>query len=339
MTISRTKWFALLLISALILGAAIAYGTSAYSRYQARAAGPSEVRTTSLGTDAALPRIVFRNTAAGHGYGKVATVPLQAPSADRALSDTACDRVYAAAGVLSCLRIQRGIPTTFSATVFDLAGTAVASWPLPGIPSRTRLSSDGSLVSTTSFVTGHSYATVGFSTETVVSRVSGESYGNLEDFALFIDGERLTAADRNIWGVTFAADDATFYATAASGGKTWLVHGDLLERTLTAVVGNAECPSLSPDGSRVAFKKNSGTPEAPHWGIAVLNLTTEEEVVLPESRNVDDQVEWLNDSTLLYGLAREDAIGDSDVWSIDSGGATAPSLFIEHAWSPSVVTK
>jgi hypothetical protein len=336
---SPRKLLALALVSVLLLGGAIAYGVSAYARYQARSAAPSEVLTTTALTTRTEPHIVFRNTAQGTGYGKVATVPLASPSAAREITDRPCDRVYATAEVLSCLHIQRGVPTTFRATVFDRTGSEVASWPLPGIPSRTRLSQDGSLVATTSFVTGHSYATVGFSTETVVTRVGGESYGNLEDFALFINGERLTTADRNIWGVTFADDNTTFYATAASGGRTWLVHGNLADRTLTAIADNAECPSLSPDGTRVAFKKNSGTPENPHWGIAVLTLTTEEEVVLPEPKNVDDQVEWLDDSTLLYGLAREGAVGDSDVWSISSAGTAAPALFIEHAWSPSVVTK
>ena len=76
---------------------------------------------------------------------------------------------------------------------------------------------DGSLVATTAFVTGHSYATVGFSTETVIRTADGESLGNLEDFALIVDGAPLAAVDRNFWGVTFV-DDETFYATAASGG-------------------------------------------------------------------------------------------------------------------------
>lgn len=336
---SSKKWLALSLISVLVLGAAVAYGVTAYAKYQERSTAPSEVRTTSAMTASAEPRIVFRNTAQGEGYGKVATVPLDTPSAARALTEQACDRVYATDKVLSCLRIKRGVPTTFEATVFDAAGSEVASWPLPGIPSRTRLSEDSSLIATTSFVSGHSYATVGFSTETVISRVDGESFGNLEDFALRVGGEEVTAADRNIWGVTFAADDTTFYATAASGGRTWLVRGDVTDRTLTAIAENAECPSLSPDGMRIAYKKNSGSPEAPHWGIAVLTLATEEEVVLEEQENVDDQVEWLDNSTLLYGLAREGTPGDSDVWAIAAAAGTAPSLLIEHAWSPSVVGK
>lgn len=337
--ISSHKWLVLSLLSLLVLGSAIAYGVTAYVRHQATAAAPSEVQTTSARTTVAVPHIVFRNTASGAGYGRVATVPLATPSAARALSEQACDRVYATDAALSCLQIKRGVPTTYAATVFDRGGSEVTSRPLSGIPSRTRLSADGALVATTSFVTGQSYATVGFSTETVISRIGGESFGNLEHFALWIDGDRMMAVDRNIWGVTFAADDTTFYATAASGGRTWLVQGDLDSRTLTAVAESAECPSLSPDGTRVAYKKNAGTREAPHWGIALLTLTTREEVVLPEQRNVDDQVEWLDDSTLLYGLPRDDAPGDSDVWSIAAAGTTAPSLLIEHAWSPSVVGK
>ena len=61
------------------------------------------------------------------------------------------------------------------------------------------------------------------------------------------------------------------------------------------------------------------------------------ETVLDEKRSVDDQVEWLDDATLLYGLPRADAPGDSDVWAVSVDAPAAPRVFIEHAWSPSVV--
>lgn len=138
-------------------------------------------------------------------------------------------------------------------------------------------------------------------------------------------------------GVTFTTDDNVFYATAASGGRTWLVRGDRANRTLTAVREGAKCPSVSPDGTHVAYKKNSSTTATATWGIVVLNLATNEETVIPEKRNVDDQVEWLDNSTLLYGLQRNDAVGDSDVWSAPIHGSGTPTLVIEHAWSPAVV--
>jgi Tol biopolymer transport system component len=137
--------------------------------------------------------------------------------------------------------------------------------------------------------------------------------------------------------VTFAKDDDTFYATAATGGRTYLVRGDLSRRTLIAIRQNAECPSLSPDGSRVAYKVDVGG-DRPWWSLAVLDLATGRQTLLSgEKRNVDDQVEWLDDDTLLYGLPREDQPGVTDVWSVDTHPGAAPGLLIEQAWSPSVV--
>ncbi|MFP3570759.1 hypothetical protein, partial [Paraburkholderia sp. SIMBA_030] len=86
-----------------------------------------------------------------------------------------------------------------------------------------------------------------------------------EDFALLVNGSRLQPEDRNIWGVTFVPGQAdTFYATAASAGRIWLVRGSLSGRTLTAVHDNVECPSISPDGTRIAYKKNVGGSQTPH---------------------------------------------------------------------------
>ena len=95
--------------------------------------------------------------------------------------------------------------------------------------------------------------------------------------------------------------------------------------------------SLSPDGTRIAFKKNGGSFSAPDWHIAVLDLQTMVETVVSDKHSVDDQVEWLDDSTLLYGLPRTDVVGDSDIWSVPADGSAPPTVFIEHAWSPSVV--
>jgi hypothetical protein len=214
-------------------------------------------------------------------------------------------------------------------------GTVLKTDDLPGIPSRTRLSPDGSLVSSTTFVSGHSYMQVGFSTATEIREVGGRSLGNLEKFQLTIDRKDVAPVDRNVWGVTFVDDD-TFYATVGTGGKTYLVRGDVSDRTLTSVRENAECPSISPDGTHVAYKvANKGDP---HWTFAVLDLATGEQTLLTgETRNVDDQAEWLDDDTLLYGMPREDEPGVTDVWGIDTRGDAEPMLLIEQAWSPAVV--
>lgn len=335
MTLRVRIWLASA-VALLLFGSALTFGLVAWAGYQQRSSGPSEVQTQENAASTG-PKVVFRNTASGMGYGLVASVALDDPSGPRVVTSQACDRVYATRTIGMCLHIDRGVVTTFTASLMDATWTETRAWPLPGIPSRTRISADSRLIASTAFVTGESYGTVGFSTQTVIRSVDGTDYGSLEDFALLVDGHQVTAIDRNIWGVTFSADDTVFYATAASGGRTWLVRGNLAARTLTAIRDTAECPSLSPDGTHIAYKKNLSTLTAPHWSIAVLDLSTGQEIVLPEERNVDDQVEWLDNDNLLYGLPRTDAVGDSDIWSMRSDGSADPTPFIEHAWSPSVV--
>ncbi|MEO7005453.1 MAG: hypothetical protein ABI275_08855 [Terrimesophilobacter sp.] len=334
---ARTQWLALSSIAAIVLAGAITYGAISFVNYQQRQSAPSTVKTITATVRASGPRVVFRNTATGQGYGLVASVPLDNPAAPRVVTDRACDRVYETEQDIACLRTNRGVVTTFEAVVTDASGKQLASWALPGIPSRTRISQDSRFVASTAFITGMSYATVGFSTQTVIKGADGSDYGHLEDFTTLIDGDRLTAIDRNFWGVTFGADADTFYATAASGGKTWLVRGDLRARTMMSVRENAECPSLSPDGLHVAYKKKVSSGPDSRWAIAVLDLATDQETVLSEKHSVDDQVEWLDDTTLLYGLVNAKVAGDSDVWSIPIDDGSAPVVYIKHAWSPSVV--
>jgi hypothetical protein len=334
----RARWILIVSIAIVAIGATVGVGVFAWLQYQGRANAPSAAETGAPGDWSSGDRIVFRNTAIGQGYGLVASVPLDDPTGARALTGVACDRVDATTTEFVCLRSERGIVPSYTGTVYALDGTELAQWPIPGIPSRTRFSPDGSLLATTAFVTGHSYATVGFSTETVIRRASdGESFGNLEDFALVIDGAPVAPVDRNLWGVTFV-DDNRFYATAGTGGKTYLVEGDLGARTLTSILEGVECPSLSPDGTRIAFKRVTPSSDATtHWTPAILDLATREFSLLPEQRSIDDQIAWLDDDTILYGMPRDDAAGDSDIWSIAVDGSGEPSVFIEHAWSPSAV--
>jgi Tol biopolymer transport system component len=141
-----------------------------------------------------------------------------------------------------------------------------------------------------------------------------------------------------MWGVTFVDDD-TFYATASSGGRTWLVRGSVSQRRLTSIREDVECPSLSPDGTRIAFKKHGNLP-AGQWRLAVYDLNTRKETLLAETRSVDDQVEWLDDGRILYGLARAQAgTASSDVWGVPADGTGTPQVLIANAWSPAVIRK
>ncbi|MGB3375160.1 MAG: hypothetical protein WBA87_08485 [Microbacterium sp.] len=336
----RAKWIVIVIVSVIVLGVTGGAAAIAWSQYQSRNNAPSSADIATPEAWSGVDRIVFRNTASGQGYGHVASVPIDDPGGPRSLLDIACDRVAATPALISCLRSERGITPSYNARIYDASGGQQLDWPLPGIPSRTRFSPDGSLVATTSFVTGHAYASIGFSTETEIHHVSdGTGLGNLEDWQLIIDGEPSAPLDRNYWGVTFI-DDSTFYATAGMTtiGQTYLVKGDIAKRTLTSVLDTVECPSLSPDGTRIAFKRvTSGAGPTVHWTPALFDIATGEVTVLKvESRNVDDQIAWLDDDTLMYGLPN-DTPGDSDIWQLDAGGSEAPRKVIEHAWSPTAV--
>jgi hypothetical protein len=336
----RLRWIVLLVVTGFALAGAGVYAVSSFQRLQdISAAVPAVDVAPNSGTLPGRPYVLFRNTAAGQGYGMATTVSAADPAGPRTIGGAPCDRVYGTGSKVVCLATKRGLVTSFEASIYGSDWQRLESWALPGIPSRTRASGQAGLVAATVFVTGHSYAGTGFSTDTVIRSLDGAGESlNLEQFALLVNGQQITASDRNLWGVTFVpGQEDAFYATAASSGRTWLVRGSISARTLTAVHDGVECPSISPDGTRIAFKKNTGSTVTPHWNIAVLELSSGVETVLDEDRNVDDQIEWSDDGALLYGLPREGQAGDSDIWRISAAAGGRPELYIEHAWSPSVV--
>jgi hypothetical protein len=281
------------------------------------------------------PHLVFLHSPGGDAYRQVALVPLDALDGQRYLTPLTCQRVYAVASGGLCMAAGQ------NATSFYARFQTVGSFAQPGVPTRARLSRTGEVGSLTWFVAGHSYADASFSTQTVlVDPSSGATVADLEQFTIFRDGAPFRAVDFNYWGVTFARDANQFYATLATGGRTYLVRGDLSRREATVLRENVECPSLSPDNTRLVFKKRTD-PESPReWRLAVLDLTTMADTLVPgENHSVDDQAEWLDDNHVLYALPDEGppATIAQNIWQASLDGSEPPHMILRGAMSPSVV--
>nr|WP_225954443.1 hypothetical protein [Kibdelosporangium phytohabitans] len=262
------------------------------------------------------------------GQDRVTTLE---PDGRRATSSLRCQRFYRAAGTSVCLRLA-GPGPTYEAAVLKADNSVLKTIPLPGIPSRARVSASGNIVAWTSFVTGDSYTVPGgFSTRAGFFDLrTGEVTESIEHFEATVNNRPMKAADVNYWGITVAADDTTFYATLASGGLNWLVKGDLKAKTVRSVRQNAECPSLSPDGTRVAYKKRP-TP-LDKWSLVVLDLRTNKETTLPETSGIDDQATWLDANTLAFGLVKGGA--RTAVYYVPADGSAPARAEIHNAASP-----
>ena len=330
--------FGLLCLACLTI--TVGYASLAWSRspLAARVAPAGERETADPAVVAGQPAVLFRSTALDPDYGAVVLAPLVDGARPRSVTGLHCERVYFAAARGLCLDVDRGIVTTARVVTFDDHFRSLNAIPLKGIPSRARLSPDGGVGATTTFVSGHSYAGDSFSTETTLLDVTrGVVVGTLEEFAVWRDGVRIDAPDRNFWGVTFARDGDRFYATLATGGKTYLVAGSIAERALRTIHSGVECPSLSPDETRVAFKRRVETGGPIHWQPYVLDLATMTETPLAETRSIDDQIEWLDDQRILYALPESTPSAITHVWMLPADGTGQPSLFLSEAASPVVV--
>jgi hypothetical protein len=210
-----------------------------------------------------------------------------------------------------------------------------------GIPSRTRLAPDGGLGAMTLFVTGHNYSDGSFSTATsIVDTNSGASVGNLEQFKVLRDGVPIEAPDFNFWGVTFARDGNRFYATLGTAGQTYLVEGDVAAREMRVLRDGVECPSLSPDNTRLIFKRLTSSGPVRTWGWSVLDLATlQDRPLMAETRNVDDQAEWLDNDHILYAMPDEGppATIATHIWVAPVDTDEAPRIFLRFASSPAVI--
>jgi hypothetical protein len=319
-----------------VIGAAIvviAGSTSAGNREKASqkavAAARPSVEKVLAGHE---PFVVFRDLdrADTQNFSRLSIAPVvDGKPGPRLLAGPACDRVAFRSGEGLCLATPN--VGAFKALVLDARMRVVHRVSIAGLASRARISPDGHWGGVTAFVSGHSYADTGaFSTmATIIDMRTGKKLGDIEhDFTVRRDGQVVDARDRNYWGLTFAADGDTFYATLGTGGHTYLIRGSIRSRSAETIHENVECPSLSPDETRIAYKKAVGRAKGAHnpvlWRFTVLDLATGKETPLAETRSLDDQIEWLDDRNVLYRNL-------DSTWTMPADGSGRPAAWLRSA--------
>ena len=334
----RARAFAVVVALSTMLVAAYAWLTSGPPRSSDhRGMSGAAIPVEHLTEMPAAPFVLVRSLIADGTHGRLGVVPLSAPDGARFMAPLTCERVFLAAGRGVCLTLGAdGMRTTYTAEVFDASYAVRGRVPLTGVPSRVRVSPDGRRAAVTVFEEGHSYAEHGFSTRTtMIDTRESETIADLESFEVSREGQRFREVDFNFWGVTFAKDGNRFYATLASGGVKYLVEGDVDARHARVVARHVECPSLSPDNTRIAYKRSYDDSRGIGWALHVLDLATGTDVALDaERRSVDDQVEWLDDAHVMYHLPSSRG---ADIWVIGVDGRTPPRILVPLAYSPAVV--
>ena len=74
------------------------------------------------------------------------------------------------------------------------------------------------------------------------------------------------------------------------------------------------------------------------WQLTILDLATFAEAPIAEKRSVDDQLEWLDNTHVLYSLP-DNPNGASAVMNVWRAGidGTPPEMILPKAYSPAVV--
>jgi hypothetical protein len=332
----RSRAIAFAALAFVCIAAAVAAGAIAVvgagndrkeSEHAVAAARPKAESILGSGEPFAVFRAVDRKQPAT--YGRLSIAALQDGKPGPIVpAGPSCARVAFAAGKGICLDT---LGTGMAVDLLDSNLHQTSSFDLAGIPSRARISPDGRWGGVTAFVVGHAYAAPGqFSTATtIIDLKSGKPVADLEkDFKVTDGGKPMDERDRNFWGLTFAGDDDTFYATLATGPRTWLIKGSISKRRAETIHENVECPSLSPDGTRIGYKK-AVSHNPTKWRFHVLDLATGKETPLSETRSVDDQLAWLDNDHLLYS--------DGDrTWVVNADGSGSPRVWLAGTDSPTV---
>ncbi|MFT4595932.1 MAG: hypothetical protein ACI9TF_000169 [Paracrocinitomix sp.] len=274
----------------------------------------------------------------GEDYGRLA---IRHIDGTRTLLDRTCMRVHIATDHGVCLAENEGVVASFTTTFFraENLNADIKSYA-SALPSRARISPGGTFSAVTAFVSGSSYADIGAETTTIVTIDeidSNQLLRGANQFTIASNEARFNNQNPQYWGVTFAADEDEVYITGFFGDMPEVMHGTLNNMTIEPTGWVGSCPSLSPDGETLVFKEMTADN---NFELVAVNLETNTKHKLGETRPVDDQVEWLDNDTILYALHPEG--GDTavqpefDIWMLDIAEGSEPELFLPNANSPAV---
>ena len=245
----------------------------------------------------------------------------------RRFGKVGCARVHAAPGGPALCVSLTDNGYDYEAVILGEDGEARDRFAVDGFPSRVRVSRDGRYGAYTMFEDerhGYFDDSGEFSTTTaIVDMRNGRELLALDDYRMTIDGEPGPPAGE-LWGVTFG-DGGRFYATFATGRSHLLIGGRVSSYRLRVIGEDVECPSLSPDGARIAYKRRIGNRN--RWRLHVRDLDGGRDRALAETDSVDDQPEWLANGLVAY--SKEGA-----VYAVRADGSGLPMAVADRAASP-----
>ncbi|HWI19002.1 MAG TPA: hypothetical protein VNT81_14715 [Vicinamibacterales bacterium] len=287
----------------------------------------------------AKPVLFFQSASA---YGRIGAVDLDNLAEQKIMDTLECERSHFGKTDGLCLVLNReSIQPRAFAYFLDRRFQPSGRLDLAGLPIRARVSADAKHAASTVFVTGESYASEDFTTRTTIYDLQArKAIVDLEQFTVERNGQPFSNVDFNYWGVTFRRDSNRFLATLGTGGKRFLVEGDIAQRRFRVIADDVECPSLSPDERHVVFKRQRS--KATGWQLWAMNMETRESWPITEDQqDIDDQVEWLDNEHVLYGMVLGSGLPEEvlGLWSsrVDKAAGKNREFFLRSAWSPAVV--
>ena len=284
--------------------------------------------------DPSTTAVAFVNRTPGDDYGKAGIMTFDG---ERIITELKCTRIDLNSTSGLCLNKPENPLGSGHGLLLDTQLLSLGKFTVTD-PSRAAVSPDGSLVAWTGFTEGHDYGEVGeFSTLTQIINIERGLAVDLEqDFQVIIDGEVDRSIDHNFWGVTFLNNDV-FYATLGTSDSMYIVEGSTSRGTVEAKFENASCPEVSPDGLTIVAKEQRGD----QFQLVAIDVATGTRRDLGETRSVDDQVEWLDNDSILYAIVNEDEGTEAqpayDVYVLNTAPGASPRLLIPFADSPAAV--